>query len=568
MTEGFDFDWLVIGSGFGGSVAALRLSEKGYRVAVLEAGGRFTDADLADSAGKPHRYYFLPAFGMRGIFRPTLFKDVLVASGAGVGGGSLGYANTLYRPKPEFADHPQWAHLGDWHTELAPHFDTAERMLGVVAYDRDDAADQLLREYADSHGCADTYARARIGVFLGQPGRHIPGKTVPDPYFGGAGPDRAACVRCGGCMLGCPHNAKNTVEKNYLWFAERNGCRILPERTVTEIRPLGDAGGSDGYAVASVHSGSWVRRDRRTLTARGVVVAAGALGTNRLLLRCKLSGSLPRLSDRLGELVRTNSESILAVTVPDDSYDFATGVALSSGIEPDVNTHIQPPTYGADGDMMSLLTTLATSRGSRRTRPLYFLTTVLRHPRQLLRVARIRHSSRRTMLLTTMQSVDDSISLRVRFRLPSGYPVLTTNPDPQHPIPSFIPAGYRAAEWIAAKTGGVVRAAVPEAILSIPTTAHFLGGAPIGDGPATGVVDARHRVFGYTGLLVCDGAAIPANVGVNPSLTITAMAERAMSFVPAKPGAALPQPIRFTADFPTAPDASAPYPAAPDSGEQ
>ncbi|MEV6275238.1 GMC family oxidoreductase [Nocardia sp. NPDC051832] len=557
MSDDFDFDWLVIGSGFGGSVSALRLSEKGYRVAVLEAGSRFSDADFAAAAGKPHRYYFLPALGMRGIFRPTLFKDVLIATGAGVGGGSLGYANTLYRPTPEFAAHPQWAHLGDWNAELAPHLDTAERMLGVVTYDRDDTADLLLKEYADTHGYGATYARSRVGVFLGTPGQHEPGKTVPDPYFGGAGPDRAACVRCGGCMLGCPHNAKNTLEKNYLWFAEQHGCAILPERMVTDIRPLGNPDGSDGYTVTSVRSGSWLRRDRRTLTARGVIVAGGALGTNRLLLRCKLSGALPRLSDRVGQLVRTNSESILAVTVPDDSYDFATGVALTSGINTDAHTHIQPPTYGAKGDMMSLLTTLATPHGSRRTRPLYFLATALRRPRQLIRAGRIRHASRRSMLLTTMQSADDSISLRVRFRLPSGYPVLTTKPDPRHPIPSFIKAGYDAAGWIADKTGGVVQAAVPEALFSIPTTAHILGGAPIGDSPATGVIDARHRVYGYTNLLVCDGAAIPANVGVNPSLTITALAERALSFLPPKPGSAVAQPIRF-ADAVTAPDSGEP----------
>ncbi|MFB7719511.1 GMC oxidoreductase [Nocardia sp. NPDC056100] len=536
-----EFDWLVIGSGFGGSVSALRLSEKGYRVGVLEAGRRFAPEDFAERASQVARYYFLPGLKMRGIFRPTLFKDVFVVTGAGVGGGSLTYANTLYRSRPEFATNPQWAHLGDWDSELAPHYEVAERMLGVVDYDADGPADTLLREYATEHGFGGTYARSRVGVFLGEPG-----KTVPDPYFDGAGPERTGCVRCGSCLLGCRHNAKNTLDKNYLWFAEQRGTSILPQRTVIDIRPLGAADGGDGYAVTTVATGRWFRRDRQVHTARGVVVAGGALGTNRLLLRCKLSGSLPGLSNRLGTLVRTNSESILAVTAPDDGNDFAHGLALTSGVYPSPSTHIQPVTYGAGGDFMSLLTTLATARGTRRTRPLYYLGTVLRHPVRFARATRIRHASRRTVLLTTMESVDNSISLRVRFRLPTGYPVLTTEQDPNHPIPQFIPAAYAAAEAIADKIGGVVRAAVPEAIASIPTTAHILGGAVIGESPATGVVDARHRVFGYRNLLVCDGAAIPANVGVNPSLTITAMVERAMSFLPVVPDHELPAPITFT----------------------
>ncbi|MFI9503966.1 FAD-dependent oxidoreductase [Nocardia sp. NPDC052566] len=538
----FDFDWLVVGSGFGGSVAALRLSEKGYRVGVLEAGRRFADTDFAERASQVRRYYFLPGLGMKGIFRPTLFKDVFVVTGAGVGGGSLTYANTLYRARPEFAANPQWAELGDWAAELAPHYDTAERMLGVTTYDEDGAADSLLHEYAFEHGFADTYARSRVGVFLGEPG-----KTVPDPYFGGAGPDRAGCIRCGSCLLGCRHNAKNTLVKNYLWFAERQGARIMPERTVTDIRPLGASDGRDGYRVTTVRTGRWVRRERQTLTARAVVVAGGALGTNRLLLRCKLAGSLPALSGRLGESVRTNSESILAVTAPDDSYDFASGLALTSGAEPAADTHIQPVTYGTNGDLMSLLTTLATPRGGRRTRPFFFAAHAIRHPLRFGRASRIRHASRRSMLLTTMQTVDNAIALHVKFRLPTGYPVLTTRQDPDHPIPHLIPAGYAAAEWIAGQIGGVVQAAVPEAVFAIPTTAHLLGGASIGGTPAAGVVNARHEVFGYTGLLVCDGAAIPANVGVNPSLTITAMAERAMSFIDPKPGARVATPIAFSA---------------------
>lgn len=540
MSE-FDTDWIVIGSGFGGSAAALRLAEKGYRVNVLESGSRFEDTDFPEKTSNIRRYYYYPYLGMRGILRLTLFRDVFIASGSGVGGGSLGYANTLYRSRPEFAKNPQWESLGDWDSELAPHYDTAERMLGVVSYDEDSAADALVRAYAEEIGVGDTFVRTRIGVFLGEPG-----KTVPDPYFAGDGPQRTGCIRCGSCMVGCRHNAKNTLVKNYLWFAERRGATISPERTVIDIHPLGDTNGADGYAVTHVRTGAWPRRDRQTTTARGVVVSAGALGTNRLLQRCKLAGSLPKISNRLGQLVRTNSESIVAVTAPDDARDFSASIALTSSIYPTPDTHIEPTTYGRHADSQSLLFALATVAGGRGTRPFYFLLNVLRHPRKFWRSARTKNWSRRTVILAVMQTLDNSISIKVRFRLPGGFPVLTTKANSGNPNPDKIQAAYDAANWIAERIGGVAQAATPEAILSIPTTAHLLGGAVIGESAATGVVNARHEVFGYSNLLVCDGAAIPANVGVNPSLTITAMTERAMSLIDPKPGTTHPAPIRFT----------------------
>ena len=293
--ERFDFDWLVVGSGFGGSVAALRLSEKGYRVGVLECGRRFADDEFADTTWDARRYFWMPKLGCKGILRLTLFKDVLIASGCGVGGGSLGYANTLYVPGREFFDDPQWRDMQDWESELAPHYAEAQRMLGVVDYDRDDQPGLLLKRLASGIGVADTYRRTRVGVFLGEPG-----ETVSDPFFGGEGPDRTGCLRCGRCTLGCPYGAKNTLVKNYLWFAERLGARVMPERTVVDIRPLGAGDGGDGYAVTSERSGAWLRKERSTLTAGGVIVAAGALGTNELLARCRLSGSLPAISSRSG----------------------------------------------------------------------------------------------------------------------------------------------------------------------------------------------------------------------------------------------------------------------------
>jgi cholesterol oxidase len=518
----YDYDWLVIGSGFGGSVSALRLAQKGHRVGVLECGRRFADDELPKSTWDVRRYFFAPRLGLRGIFRLTIFKDIAIASGSGVGGGSLGYANTLYRAPARFYADPQWAELDDWMVRLAPHYDEAERMLGVTTYDEDDPADDLLREYAEVTGVAETYAKTRVGVFLGEPG-----KTVPDPYFGGEGPERTGCMRCGRCMVGCPHGAKNTLVKNYLWFAERAGARVMPERTVTDIRPL-DGG---GYAVTSERTGAWVRRERRVDTARGVVVAAGALGTNRLLAACKLNGSLPRLSDRLGELVRTNSEAILAVTLPEDaSADLVRRVAITGSIYPDPDTHIETVVYGDAGDAMSSIFTLLTGDGTALTRPLKLLGAAARHPVRLARSMNPRGWSRRTIIVLVMQSLDNAIALRAR-RGRGGRVRLSTEQDPERPNPTFIPVANAFAEWLAERTGGIAQSSVMEAAAGVPSTAHILGGAVIGASPETGVVDKHLRVFGYENLLVVDGAAIPANVGVNPSLTITALAEHAMSGV-------------------------------------
>ena len=406
---GHDYDWLVIGSGFGGSVSAMRLAEKGYRVGVVECGRRFGDDDFANSAWNLRRYFWLPRLGLRGIFRLTLFKDVFIVSGNGVGGGSLGYANTLYRARPAFFADPQWDGLADWEGELRPHYDTAERMLGVTEYEGMTPADELLREYAGQIGVAETFKPTRVGIFFGEPG-----KQVPDPYFGGEGPPRSGCIRCGSCMVGCRHGAKNTLVKNYLWFAERLGAEVLPERQAIEIRPLEAADGSDGYAVTTVRPGAWLRRRERTLTARGVVVAAGALGTNQLLADCKHSGALPRLSARLGHLVRTNSESIQAVTAPDDSRDFARSVAITSSIYPDPDTHIEVVTYGRAGDAMSRLFTTMTGPGTRVTRPLKWMAAMIRHPLQTARLLWPGKWSQRTVILLVMQSLDTAMRLRAQ----------------------------------------------------------------------------------------------------------------------------------------------------------
>jgi cholesterol oxidase len=525
----FDVDWIVVGSGFGGSVSALRLAEKGYSVAVLECGKRFGDDDFPKSTWDLRRYFWAPRIGMQGIFRLTQFKDVAVVSGCGVGGGSLGYANTLYVPGQDFFGDPQWGDLEDWESELAPHYAEAQRMLGVTVHEDDDPADQLLKELGEHLGVGDTYRKTPVGVYLDNAG-----KTVPDPYFGGEGPDRTGCLRCGRCMVGCPHGAKNTLVKNYLWLAERRGVDVQDLRTVTDVRPLGAADGSEGYAVTSERSGLLPGRGRRTLTAGGVIFAAGPLGTNKLMQRCRLSGALPKISARLGELVRTNSEVVLAVTVPEDYPDDLTKrVAITSSIYPDPHTHIETVTYGNDGDSMNALYTLLVGDGTKATRPLKLLGQIVRHPVNFAKVMWPKGWSRRTIIVLVMQTLDNAIALRPKVKR-NGDVRLRTEQDPAKPSPTFIPVANEAAEWLAERTGGIAQSSVGEALFNVPTTAHILGGAVIGHGPEDGVVDARQRVFGYENLLVCDGSAVPANVGVNPSLTITALAEHAMSHVPAR----------------------------------
>ena len=525
-----DYDWIVVGSGFGGSVAALRLAEKGYTVAVLECGRRYEDEDFASRSTQLRRLVWMPKLGMKGILRITGFKDLFVMTGSGVGGGSLVYANTLYRPPDFVYDDPQWRDLEDWRTALEPHFREAERMLGVTVDRHEAPQDRLLRELADEWGVSETYERPAVGVFLGPPG-----EEVPDPYFGGEGPPRSGCIHCGNCTTGCRHNAKNTLVKNYLYLAERRGVSVLPERTVTDIWPIGGADGADGYAVTSERSGRWVRRDHRTLSAGGVVVAAGMLGTNALLQRCRVSRSLPRLSPRLGELVRTNSESMVTVTAPNESRAYPDAITITSTIDVDGDTHVEMCTPGRNADMLALMFAPLIRRGDRISRPLLFALGLLRHPLRFARSFDLRGWSRRSFYLLVMQSRDSAARLKPRSRLPTGHVVLGTEQDDERPIPDHIPAAYDAGERLADKVGGIAQAPLNEAALAIPFTGHVFGGATIGADPGSGVVDSRQRAFGYRNLLVCDGSTLPANLGVNPSLTIAALAEHSMSHVPPAP---------------------------------
>jgi cholesterol oxidase len=524
VSQNHDYDWLVIGSGFGGSVAALRLAEKGYRVAVLECGRRFADNEFAKRLSDVRRAIWMPRLGLRGTLRFTAFRDVTILTGSGVGGGSLVYAQTLYRAEQRFFE--QWREVSGSAPDLDPYYDIAERMLGVVASPRRTATDELMLEVAGQMGVADTFKPTRVGVYFGEPG-----VTVPDPFFDGDGPDRSGCIECGQCMVGCRHNAKNTLLKNYLWFAERRGVQIIPDRTVTSIRTLGAPDGSDGYAVSNERSGAWLRSDERTLTAHGVIVAAGALGTNLLLARCKDAGTLPAISDRLGHLVRTNSESLTAVTVPEDR-GWSRSIAITGSVFPDEDSHVEFVTYGTGGDLMGLLFTLLTGDGTRLTRPLKLLAEILRHPLRFARTSDPRGWSRRTIFAGVMQTLDNSMRL-VPKRAGRGRRLrLTTRQDTEHPTPTYLPLANEFAERLATATGGIAQSFLTEALLNTPVTAHVLGGAVPAEDRSRGVVDHDHRVFGYENLIVCDGSAIAANPGVNPSLTITAMAERVMTTVP------------------------------------
>jgi cholesterol oxidase len=532
MAAEFDFDWIVIGSGFGGSVSALRLAEKDYKVAVLECGRRFRDEDLPRNYWQLRRMFWAPLLGLKGILRLSVFKDIFILSGSGVGGGSLAYAATLYRAPRAYFQHPQWRDLADWETRLAPHYDTAEHMLGVNEVPFDSEGDQLLKSIGQHLGCANTFKKTRVGIYFG-----TPAVTVPDPYFGGEGPSRTGCHRCGACMTGCRFGAKNTLVRNYLYFAEKRGVHIVPDRMVIDVRCLGAADGSDGYAVTHERTGAWWAKDRQTLTARGVIFAAGALGTNQLLASCKHGGSLPNISSRIGHLVRTNSETMTAVTMPQNDKTHQS-VSITGSLFPDENTHVELVTFGENADAMSPLFALLTGKGSRLTRPFLAMGAALLHP--LISVRRLWPVgwSRRTVVLGLMQTLDNAIRFRAKPRLFGGVR-LATEQDAAKPIPTFFPLANDMAAWLAKTTGGVAQSFLFEALFNIPTTAHILGGAVIGADADHGVINARQQVFGYRNLLVCDGAAVPANPGVNPSLTITAMAEAAIAEVAPRRGVSI-----------------------------
>ena len=531
---GFDHDVLVIGSGFGGGVSALRLAEKGYRVAVLEAGRSYDrPEDLPDTSMDARNFLWMPRLAMKGIFRVSLLRNVLIFSGSGVGGGSLTYANTLYRPLPPFYTDRQWSHVTDWEDELAPYYDQAERMLGVNPVPFLTEADRIMRDIAEDMGVGETFHATPVGVWFG-----TPGVEVDDPYFGGEGPTRTGCISCGDCMSGCQHNAKNTIDKNYLWLARKRGVQVHAEHEVTDIIPLPDG----GYRVEAKAPGRWFSRRRMVHTAEQVVVSAAALGTSKLLHRNRANGNLPHLSDRLGELTRTNSEAILgarSLSAGSEPVDHSRGVAIGSSFHPDADTHVEPVRYGRGSDLIGLGETVLTDGDTGRPRWVEWLRQMARHWRQLPELLRVRGWAQRTIIVLVMQTLDNSITTHLR-RTPFGS-YLSSRAGHGAPNPNWIPVGNEIAREVADRIDGFPGSTITDSLFDIPSTAHFIGGCPIGDSPWTGVIDPYHRAYGHPGLHVVDGSAITANLGVNPSLTITAMAERAMAMWPNR-GAPDPRP--------------------------
>ena len=513
------FDVLIIGSGFGGSVSALRLSEKGYRVGVLEAGRRFHDKDFPKTSWRLNRFLFFPRLGLTGIQRIHALPNVLILAGAGVGGGSLVYANTLYRPTERYFKDPQWSDITDWKSELTPWYDQAERMLGVQANPYFTNSDKAMREIAEEMGVGNTFTMAPLGVHFGTK----PGEIVADPYFGGVGPDRVSCLQCGGCMTGCRHNAKNTLPKNYLGLAESAGAEVLPLTTVTSIEQR------DGvWFVTARKSNSWFSR-KKYFTANQVIVSAGTYNTQKLLHKMKSSGKLPEISDRLGELSRTNSESLVGAIMPNTDIDFSHGAAITSSFYPDEHTHVEPVRYGKGSNLMGLLQTAMTDGSSVAARRKQWLRTLIRKPSLIATIMNVKRWSERTVIALVMQDVDSAIRVKSK-RFFFGWR-LTSENDAQRPNATYIPAANETARRIAKRYGGIAGGHIGD-LVNAPFTAHFVGGCVIGKNPEEGVIDPYHRVWNYPTLHVIDGSTITANLGVNPSLTITAQAERAISLWP------------------------------------
>jgi cholesterol oxidase len=521
------FDFVIIGSGFGGSVSAMRLAQKGYRVAVVESGKRWRAQDFPKTNWNAFKYFWAPKFRCFGIQNITLLRGVMVLHGSGVGGGSLVYANTLMRPSDEVFRDPSWSRNVDFGRELDPHYEIARRMLGVTQNPSLMEGEQVLRKVAERMGAADTFHPTDVGVFFGEPG-----VKVPDPYFSGAGPERSGCVLCGGCMVGCRFHAKNTLDKNYLYFAEKWGTTVIAETRATRITPV-----ADGYEIETRSTTSLFRQSGPRLKARRVIVAAGVLGTVELLYRNRdVYRTLPGISQQLGEFVRTNGESLLGATSFERHRDLARGIAIGAAFHPNSLTKIEGVRYPRGSGAMRLLGVPLTPEGNALTRPFKMFWRMLVRFGRMLRLWAVPDWARSTLILLVMQSVDQHLRLTlgrsVLRRLFYGLEGASTD----KPIPSYLPVAQQAAEILAEELNGEPQNVVSEVLLRTPATAHILGGCCIGPSPAEGVIDERHEVFGHPGLYVCDGSVIPGNLAVNPSLTITAMAERFAAFFEPAPG--------------------------------
>jgi cholesterol oxidase len=518
-----NFDVVVIGSGFGGSVSALRLREKGYTVAVLEAGKRFDDKDFPKTSWRISKFLFAPKLGLFGIQRIHALPNVLILAGAGVGGGSLVYANTLYQPDDKYFKDKQWSEITDWKAELTPWYEQAKRMLGVVENPYFSASDQAIKDAANEMGVGHTFQMAPLGVYFGEGA----GAVSKDPFFGGVGPDRTGCLQCGACMTGCRNNAKNTLPKNYLGLAERSGAQVFPMTTATQIELCEDG----NWKISTRNTDKFLGTKTKTFYAKDVIVAAGTFNTQKLLHKMKSKGLLPNLSNHLGKLSRTNSEALTGAMMPDTTIDFSAGCAITSSFFPDENTHIEPVRYGKGSNLMGLLQTIMTDGASAKLRRKHWLKQFISKPLLISKILNVRKWSERTVIALTMQNVDSSISVYGKRSI-FGWR-LTSNNDATNPNATYIPAANEVVKRIANKNNGITGGHIGD-LINAPFTAHFVGGCVIGSNESKGVIDPYHRVWNYPSLHIVDGSTITANLGVNPSLTITAQAERAFSFWPNK----------------------------------
>jgi cholesterol oxidase len=535
------YDWVIVGSGFGGSVSAHRLTQKGYKVLVIEKGRRFAAEDFPKTNWDLKRWMWNPSLGLKGIFQMSFMKHMTVLHGVGVGGGSLVYANTLPTPKSAFFQSGSWSELADWENELAPHYATAKRMLGATPNPLKTKGDHVLEEIAKEMGREEHFHPTEVAVYFGEPN-----KTAPDPFFDGEGPDRVGCTFCGACMTGCRVGAKNTLDKNYLYLAEKHGAEVVPETEVTAIRPL------DGQGFRIEARGTFHKSDLCEVTADRVILSGGVMGTMPLLLQMKEDPKgLPKLSDRVGDFVRSNSEALFGVVSTEKGANFSKGVAITSILHTDEHSHIEPVRYGAGSGFFRTLLAPHAPGPTVLARLWGALMAVLRRPLLWTRALFIRDMGKQSQVLLYMRTIEGTLRMRLGREIRTGFRrgLVTQVDDPAQAPSAFIEEATELAEKFAEKVHGVPTTLMTETLLGVPSTAHILGGACMGASAQTGVINANHEVFNYPGLYVIDGSAISANPGVNPSLTITTLAERAMSQIPAKHTAPEMNPSRKGSDL-------------------
>jgi len=516
-----NYDYIVIGSGFGGSVSAMRLAEKGYRVLVLEKGKAYKAEDFPKTNWNFRKFFWAPLFKWFGFQKLSFFKEVFILSGVGVGGGSLVYANTHMFPPDEFFNNTAWSHFKDWKKVLNPFYEKARFMLGTTKNETFDREDELLREVAKDMGREDSFEGVDVGVYFGDTEKEV------DPYFKGLGPIRKGCIECAGCMVGCRHNAKNTLDKNYLFFAKKFGVEIEAERMVEQVEYK-----DDHYIIRTHSSTSWFKRNKKTYISKGLVVSGGVLGTMSILLKQKYKyNTLTELSDKLGENLRTNSESLCGVTAPKEKLNH--GIAVTSVFNPDENTHIEIVKYPDGSNAMKAFATVATGPGHPIIRVIKLMLNIIKKPVTYLKLTLKKDWAKNSVIFLVMQSLDNSMKM-VYKRFPFSRIALQNKKGER--VPAYIDIGQKVMNDYAKKINGTPQNALTEVLFNMSTTAHVLGGCPMGKSKEEGVVNDKFEVYGYPRMHILDGSIIPCNLGVNPSLTITALSEYAMSLIPEKEG--------------------------------